>query len=192
MSNKILTPIIIVLVVGAGVLFYFVKGPRQSTSQDGSRNNIPTFPLSPDVANPTPTPTPNGGGTLPPNTEEEPPESVVCTADAKQCPDGSYVSRTGPNCEFAACPTQSIRVPKTHNVSIQSFSYGDSIHVQVGDTVVWTNLDSAPHTVTGEGGLNSTSMYKDGTYSFTFKTNGTFNYYCTFHPYMKGTVVVSE
>jgi hypothetical protein len=29
---------------------------------------------------------------------------VACTMDAKQCPDGSYVSRTGPNCEFAPCP----------------------------------------------------------------------------------------
>src|SRR5262245_52347908 len=27
----------------------------------------------------------------------------ACTEEAKQCPDGSYVSRTGPNCEFAAC-----------------------------------------------------------------------------------------
>lgn len=29
---------------------------------------------------------------------------VICTTDVKQCPDGSYVSRTGCNCEFAACP----------------------------------------------------------------------------------------
>ncbi|MDO8524372.1 MAG: Ser-Thr-rich GPI-anchored membrane family protein [bacterium] len=29
----------------------------------------------------------------------------VCTMDVKQCPDGSYVSRKGPNCEFAQCPT---------------------------------------------------------------------------------------
>lgn len=28
----------------------------------------------------------------------------ACTEEAKQCPDGSYVSRTGPNCEFAECP----------------------------------------------------------------------------------------
>ncbi len=28
----------------------------------------------------------------------------VCTQEAKLCPDGSYVGRTGPNCEFAACP----------------------------------------------------------------------------------------
>ncbi len=29
---------------------------------------------------------------------------VACTMDAKMCPDGSAVGRTGPNCEFAACP----------------------------------------------------------------------------------------
>lgn len=28
----------------------------------------------------------------------------VCTQDAKLCPDGSYVGRTGPDCQFAACP----------------------------------------------------------------------------------------
>ena len=28
----------------------------------------------------------------------------LCTMDAKQCPDGSFVGRTGPQCEFRACP----------------------------------------------------------------------------------------
>ncbi len=28
----------------------------------------------------------------------------ACTQEAKLCPDGSYVGRTGPNCEFAPCP----------------------------------------------------------------------------------------
>ncbi|MFA5355308.1 MAG: hypothetical protein WC302_01020 [Candidatus Paceibacterota bacterium] len=32
-------------------------------------------------------------------------EPVVCTEEAKFCPDGSYVNRTGPNCEFAECPS---------------------------------------------------------------------------------------
>lgn len=32
------------------------------------------------------------------------PDKVFCTQDAKQCPDGSYVSRTGPKCEFSKCP----------------------------------------------------------------------------------------
>lgn len=33
------------------------------------------------------------------------PGQVACTQEAKLCPDGSAVGRTGPNCEFAACPT---------------------------------------------------------------------------------------
>jgi hypothetical protein len=34
----------------------------------------------------------------------EKPLKKACTQEAKQCPDGSYVGRTGPNCEFAECP----------------------------------------------------------------------------------------
>lgn len=33
------------------------------------------------------------------------PKEIACTMEAKQCPDGSYVGRTGPNCEFAECPS---------------------------------------------------------------------------------------
>ena len=42
--------------------------------------------------------------------DQEPPQNqlseevVYCPADARQCPDGSYVSRVAPNCEFAPCP----------------------------------------------------------------------------------------
>ncbi|HXK36001.1 MAG TPA: GerMN domain-containing protein [Candidatus Paceibacterota bacterium] len=36
-------------------------------------------------------------------------EQVYCTQDAKLCPDGSYVGRVGPNCEFAACPEVQMR-----------------------------------------------------------------------------------
>ncbi len=32
-------------------------------------------------------------------------DPVACSQDAKLCPDGSYVSRVGPNCEFAPCPS---------------------------------------------------------------------------------------
>lgn len=31
------------------------------------------------------------------------PGETMCTADARQCPDGSFVGRVGPNCEFAPC-----------------------------------------------------------------------------------------
>ncbi len=33
------------------------------------------------------------------------PVEVACTMEAKQCPDGSYVGRSGPKCEFTACPS---------------------------------------------------------------------------------------
>ena len=39
-----------------------------------------------------------------PATPTPTPPAVACTMDAKICPDGSAVGRTGPNCEFAACP----------------------------------------------------------------------------------------
>jgi len=41
-----------------------------------------------------------------PDVVEETPEEeqVFCTLDAKECPDGSYVSRVAPDCEFEACP----------------------------------------------------------------------------------------
>gem|GEM_PF-4007227 len=39
---------------------------------------------------------------LPPHYGSQP---VACTADAMMCPDGSFVGRTGPNCEFAECPS---------------------------------------------------------------------------------------
>lgn len=35
------------------------------------------------------------------------PEGVACTLDAKMCPDGTYVGRVAPDCEFAACPESS-------------------------------------------------------------------------------------
>jgi hypothetical protein len=41
------------------------------------------------------------------NPDNPTPEPIVCTQEAMLCPDGSYVSRTGPNCEFAACPETS-------------------------------------------------------------------------------------
>ncbi len=82
--------------------------------------------------------------------------------------------------------------PTTYNLSIQGFAFSQkSFSIKKGDTVVWTNQDSAPHTVTGDnGGPASGTLNKGGTYSFTFNSAGTFNYLCTIHPYMTGSVVV--
>lgn len=79
-----------------------------------------------------------------------------------------------------------------HNVSIVGFAFvPSSITVRKGDTIVWTNKDSAPHTVTG-GDLKSASLGQNQTYSFAYDRTGTFNYYCSLHPNMKGTVTVVD
>src|SRR4051812_25277117 len=39
------------------------------------------------------------------------PGAVACSMEAKACPDGSYVSRSGPHCEFAPCPAGKATTP---------------------------------------------------------------------------------
>ena len=64
--------------------------------------------------------------------------------------------------------------------------------VKVGEEVVWRNADAMPHTVTSADGgpLNSGQLGKGGEYSFTFKEPGTYSYYCSYHPSMKGKIIV--
>ncbi len=83
----------------------------------------------------------------------------------------------------------------TNPVSIQIASFAFSpttITVKRGTNVVWTNNDSAPHTVTGDNdGPASGTLQTGGVYSFIFNNLGTFNYHCSFHPSMKATVIVN-
>ena len=76
------------------------------------------------------------------------------------------------------------------------------IQVSVGTTVTWTNNDSQPHTVTsGSNGqpdnkFNSSPNFNPllnpgQTFSFTFTEEGNYPYFCTLHPNMVGTVIVS-
>lgn len=71
-----------------------------------------------------------------------------------------------------------------------------NITVKKGTTVTWTNEDSAKHDVTPdeetEDFKTSELFGKGETYSVTFNTPGTFSYICSPHPYMKGTVTVTE
>ena len=81
---------------------------------------------------------------------------------------------------------------------LQSYS-PNPISIKVGDTITWTNADVVSHTVTsgkdydaqtsgklfGSGGILS-----NGVYSQKFNTAGTFDYFCLFHPEMKGQIIV--
>jgi hypothetical protein len=66
---------------------------------------------------PLPSPTPIARPTTPfQPTQPAPPEGVVCTQEVRLCPDGSYVSRTGPKCEFTPCPQASPAVSKGYTL----------------------------------------------------------------------------
>jgi len=73
-----------------------------------------------------------------------------------------------------------------------------NVQVAPGDTVTWTNSDTASHTVTsGNPNDNTTGTVFDsglvkagGTFSFKFTDAGTFNYFCQVHPWMTGMVTV--
>jgi plastocyanin len=78
-------------------------------------------------------------------------------------------------------------------VSMEGIAFNPAeVTVKVGDTVTWTNNDSVDHDVTGDdfesgdaGGLAS-----GDTFEHTFDEAGTFDYVCTVHPGMEGTVTV--
>ncbi|MFM9105252.1 MAG: ScyD/ScyE family protein, partial [Chloroflexota bacterium] len=66
-----------------------------------------------------------------------------------------------------------------------------TLTVVAGTTVVWTNNDDDPHTVTtDDGSVASGPIAKGATFSHTFDTPGTWAYHCEFHPAMTATVVV--
>ena len=67
----------------------------------------------------------------------------------------------------------------------------DALTIAVGDTVTWTNDDSAQHDVVAvDGAFRSAYLGRGERFSFTAATPGTFAYYCSIHPFMKATLVV--
>ncbi len=77
-------------------------------------------------------------------------------------------------------------------VAIVNFTFSPATTtVHVGDTITWSNSDSAPHTATAKDGSFDTGILMKGqSASHTFTHAGTFAYICSVHPYMHGTVVV--
>ena len=91
----------------------------------------------------------------------------------------------------ATLPAASARAPETE-VKIDNFAFAPQrIVVQAGTTVTWTNADDAPHTVVSTTKLfKSSALDTEDKFSFTFATPGTYEYFCSLHPHMTGTVVV--
>jgi len=76
------------------------------------------------------------------NSEPKTDQPVACTQEAKQCSDGSYVSRIGPKCEFAACPEASatpIGVDTSNWKTYRSEKYGFEMRYPIS----WSVFDDS-------------------------------------------------
>jgi len=90
-----------------------------------------------------------------------------------------------------------IPVPQTttsvsdNTIRIKNFAFDPaSIRVKVGSTVRWVNQDSVPHRILFTDGADSTVLAGSQSWSRKFDVAGTYDYACTIHPAMQGTVIV--
>jgi plastocyanin len=77
-------------------------------------------------------------------------------------------------------------------VQIDQFAFAPQrVTVKVGTTVTWINHDDIPHTVTSSSkSFKSNALDTKDKFAFTFTTPGTYEYFCSLHPHMTGTIVV--
>jgi LPXTG-motif cell wall-anchored protein len=78
------------------------------------------------------------------------------------------------------------------SVTIRDFEFAPaSVTIDVGDTVTWNNDGPTPHSATADEGDFDTGIFDAGeSRSHTFEEAGTFSYFCTPHPNMRGTITV--
>ena len=81
----------------------------------------------------------------------------------------------------------------TAPVDIQNFAFNpQTVTINVGDSVVWTQRDTTTHTVTSDTGAfgSGNLTLSKPKYTNTFNAAGSFNYHCIPHAFMTGTIIV--
>jgi plastocyanin len=94
---------------------------------------------------------------------------------------------------IAACfAAQAHAAGKTHMVRIEGMKFvPERLEVAAGDTVVWTNKDFLPHSVTAaKAGVESGDLAPDKSWRFVARKKGEMQYICRLHPVMNGVLVV--
>ena len=79
------------------------------------------------------------------------------------------------------------------SIVIQNYTFlPEKLTVGVGTKVTWVNHDQVPHTVVEKDKqFHSSALDTDDRYSLTFTTPGVYQYFCTLHPTMTGTITVA-
>ncbi len=92
---------------------------------------------------------------------------------------------------------QSDNAPEANTIEMRNLAFTPKkITVKKGTEVTWVNRDSARHDIVPDEPSDdfraSELLGQDQSFSVTFNTVGTYAYHCTPHPFMKGTIEVTE
>jgi plastocyanin len=101
-------------------------------------------------------------------------------------------SAASPSTGTQAQPTSGGATGPSAAVTIKDKAFSpETLTVSVGTTVTWTNKDPMSHIVSARDRLFMSDLLGEGkSFSYTFTTAGTYEYYCTIHPTMAGKVIV--
>lgn len=85
-----------------------------------------------------------------------------------------------------------LAAPRTHTIVIDAMQFSPAtLTVQRGDRVVWVNKDLLPHSATAASkAFDSRRIAPQASWGSVMDKPGRLDYLCTFHPTMKGTLVV--
>jgi plastocyanin len=82
-----------------------------------------------------------------------------------------------------------------NKIEIKDFAFNpQTLTVKSGEKVTWINRDEEPHTIVSveKQFKKSTALDTDQEFTITAGAPGTYNYYCSVHPKMTGTIVVEK
>jgi plastocyanin len=122
----------------------------------------------------------SGGATTAPTAAASAEPSVAASAEA-----------SAPSAAAAACEKSS--GAGEVSVAIEGFAFDPAdIQATVGQTITFSNGDSAPHTATLDDGSCTTPNIAEGASDgLVFNAAGTYPFHCNVHPDMKGTITIS-
>ena len=86
-------------------------------------------------------------------------------------------------------------ITKENKIEIKDFAFSpQTLTVKSGDKITWINHDEEPHTVVSVGKKfqKSSALDTDQQFTITAGTPGTYEYFCSVHPKMTGTIIVER
>ena len=118
-------------------------------------------------------------------------EGAVDTGNTAPTPAGaSEPAGSAPAAGGGGCSTSSDAGAAA--VAIENFAFNPAeVTAAVGETITWTNSDSAGHTATlDDGSCDTGTIAPDASGGLVFDTAGTYTYHCTIHPNMTGSITI--